>query len=180
MNKYIEHFKTITLHKLYVGQACFKAGIPWQGITHDLSKYGLTEFKSSAKYFQGDRSPIKAEKDDLGYSIAWQHHKGVNKHHWQYWIDWKQGKLYTIEMPYKHMATMICDWIGAGKAYNKGEWSIYTFRHWYANNENKIILHEKTREIVRDIVAYSEDEQDIYEWLKFYKWKDKQMQKDTK
>lgn len=74
-NKYWEHFKVITRHRWYVGLLCCKCGYPWRGITHDLSKYGIVEFFSSARYFQGDKSPISAEKEDLGYSIAWQHHK---------------------------------------------------------------------------------------------------------
>ena len=78
---YLNHLKTISKHKYYVAKFCFKCGFYWRGITHDLSKYGITEFCSSAKYFSGKRSPIDAEKDVTGYSIAWQHHKGHNPHH---------------------------------------------------------------------------------------------------
>ena len=51
-----KHFKTITKHKLLVMQGCFKVGLYWQGITHDLSKYTPTEFLNGIKYFQGTRS----------------------------------------------------------------------------------------------------------------------------
>ena len=87
MNKYIKHFITITKHKFYVMKFCFKCGLYKHGLLHDLSKYGKTEFFSSAKYFQGTSSPIDAEKNEKGYSLAWQHHKGHNPHHWEYWID---------------------------------------------------------------------------------------------
>ena len=82
-----EHFKTITHHKWLVMQGCFKVGLYWQGITHDLSKYTPTEFWSGAKYFQGTRSPNAAEREDKGYSEAWMHHKGRNRHHYEYWQD---------------------------------------------------------------------------------------------
>ena len=65
MKKYWKHFVTITKHKWVVMINCIKAGIIWRGLTHDLSKYGITEFCSSAKYFQGNRSPIDAEKKKL-------------------------------------------------------------------------------------------------------------------
>ena len=117
MNKYWEHFKTITKHKWEVGKVCFKIGLYKQGICHDLSKYGITEFISSAKHFQGNRSPIDAEKEDIGYSLAWQHHKGHNPHHWEYWID-NIGtyKNTPCKVPYKYVLEMICDWIRSWKS----------------------------------------------------------------
>ena len=32
------HFKTITMHRILVMQGCFKMGLYWQGLTHDLSE----------------------------------------------------------------------------------------------------------------------------------------------
>ena len=88
MNKAWEHFKTVTHHKLLVMEGCFRVGLYTQGLLHDLSKYGPTEFMVGAKYYQGDRSPNNAEREDIGYSSAWLHHKGRNKHHYEYWIDY--------------------------------------------------------------------------------------------
>ena len=121
---YWKHFKTICRHKWYVYQECKKCGLLWQGIVHDLSKFGITEFCSSARYFQGNRSPIEAEKESIGYSLAWLHHKGYNKHHWEYWTDFndKDGSVIVNKIPTKYVIEMICDWIGAGKAYNQGKW----------------------------------------------------------
>ena len=81
------HLKTITLHKLRVTRLCFKMGLIKQGLLHDLSKYSPVEFWAGVRYFQGYRSPIDAEKEAKGYSEGWLHHKGHNKHHWEYWID---------------------------------------------------------------------------------------------
>ncbi|MFR1170687.1 MAG: DUF5662 family protein, partial [Coprobacillus cateniformis] len=39
-----KHFKTITKHKMKVGQLCFRIGLYKQGILHDMSKYSLCEF----------------------------------------------------------------------------------------------------------------------------------------
>lgn len=120
MIKYIKHFITITKHIYYVRKFCFKCGFYKRGLLHDLSKYSPTEFFSSARYFQGTSSPIDAEKKDKGYSLAWQHHKGHNPHHWEYWID-NLGtyKNIPIKIPYEYVIEMICDWLGAGIVYSK-------------------------------------------------------------
>ena len=99
MKIYIKHFLIICKHKWYVAIECFKRGLYWQGIIHDLSKLGFTEFFTSARYFQGNSSPIKKEKEELGYSIAWLNHKAKNKHHWIYWTDRLNGKEIAIPMP---------------------------------------------------------------------------------
>lgn len=166
MNRYYEHFKTITKHKWYVMKACFKSKLYWQGVVHDLSKYSFTEFFASAKYFQGDKSPVDAEKIKNGYSLAWQNHKGKNKHHWHYWTDFEDGELIVIPMPPKYLAEMLCDWVGAGKAYNKGNWTIDTFKAWYQHDKDNMVLHKLTREYIELVMKNVIDEKDLYErWI---------------
>jgi len=149
MNKYWEHLKTITKHKIEVGKVCFKIGLYKQGITHDLSKYSPIEFFSSARYFQGNRSPIDAEKEERGYSIAWQHHKGHNPHHWEYWIDNLGTKENTpCKIPYKYVLEMICDWIGAGKVYSKEKWSKEEPLKYYCKCVSTRIFHPATQVLI--------------------------------
>ena len=81
------HIKTVMTHKFYVFIFACKAGIPFRGLVHDMSKFSPSEFFESVKYYQGNGSPISAAKKENGYSKAWLHHKGRNKHHWQYWYD---------------------------------------------------------------------------------------------
>lgn len=120
-----KHFKTVCRHKAVVFQECRACGLTWRGITHDLSKFGWTEFGTSARYFQGNRSPIEAEKEDNGYSFAWLHHKGCNPHHWEFWTDFaeKDGHVIANKIPYTYVVEMMCDWIGAGKVYQKDQWT---------------------------------------------------------
>lgn len=165
MKEYWKHFKTITIHKWYVLKACFKVGLYWQGITHDLSKYSFKEFFTSAKYFQGDKSPIEAEKAKIGYSVAWQHHKGHNPHHWQYWLDFDEGKLICLPMPPKYLAEMMCDWIGAGKAYNKGKWTVDEYFKWYANHRNTTIIHKSSKAYLDLVYMNSRTEADLYKYI---------------
>ena len=158
MIKYYKHFKTVCKHKYFVFKECVACVIWWKGIIHDFSKFGFTEFISSAKHFQGNRSPIEAEKEEIGYSKAWLHHKGHNKHHWEYWTDFSDdGSIIANEIPYKYVVEMVCDWIGAGKAYSKDKWTqadpINYFnahrkgRYFHPNTEKLLIT---LQECIRD------------------------------
>ena len=113
------HFKTITSHKLLVMKYCFKVGLYKQGLLHDLSKYSPTEFLVGAKYYQGTRSPNNAEREATGVSTSWLHHKGRNKHHFEYWTDYnpKTRRMEAVEMPLKYVKEMFCDRVAAGKIY---------------------------------------------------------------
>ena len=114
------HFKTITHHKLLVMQYCFRVGLIRQGLLHDMSKYSWTEFRVGAKYYTGTRSPNAAEREELGYSTAWLHHKGRNKHHLEYWIDYggRDMELMGHPMPTKYMVELCLDRIAACRVYH--------------------------------------------------------------
>jgi len=119
----IGHFKTITYHKYLVQSMCFKCGLIKQGILHDLSKYSFQEFWPSVKYYQGNRSPITYEKELKGYSECWLHHKGRNKHHWEYWIDRKAYNIVPNEMPFNYVLESVLDKIAASKVYKKSDYT---------------------------------------------------------
>ena len=115
--KFFNHLYKIIKHKYWVMYYCCKAGIPIQGLIHDLSKFHPVEFFESVKYYQGTFSPIDACKKDKGYSNAWMHHKGKNKHHYEYWQDNFDNGGEPLCMPYKYTVEMLCDYLGAGRAY---------------------------------------------------------------
>ena len=115
----IRHFITITRHRNRVIAHCFRAGIGFQGLFHDLSKYSPVEFFAGAKYYQGTRSPNERERELYGYSAAWLHHKGRNRHHFEYWNDVDPAtKLYApVPMPLRYAKEMFCDRVAASKIY---------------------------------------------------------------
>ena len=159
MGKVIRHFKTVCKHKWYVLKECAACGILWQGITHDISKFSRAEFMPSARHFQGHRSPIEAEKELEGYSSAWLHHKGRNPHHWEYWIDFgADGEIIANRIPYKYVLEMVCDWIGAGKAYSGEKWTQKTPYEYYRKVRKGRHFHaqtEKTLELMLEWIADS-------------------------
>ena len=138
--KAIKHFNLITKHKWIVFKLCLKAGIPFRGLMHDLSKYSPTEFIESAKFYVGDHSPITEAKKANGYSKAWLHHKGRNKHHYQYWTDLSLPEK-TVIMPYKYAIEMVCDELASGIVYNGKNWTQNTQLEYYMNKERKNLIH---------------------------------------
>lgn len=165
MNNFFKHLKTTLKHKWYVFQACRKSGIFWRGIKHDLSKFSPIEFITSVKYYTGTSSPIDAEKKATGRSVAWAHHKGRNSHHWHYWVDWKGGNQYAMEMPIDDVKELICDWIGAGKAYNAVKWTNQEPLNYYHKMKHTFIFHPDTEKSVIELVNFMAQHGEI----KFYK-----------
>ena len=119
MNGALAHFLTITKHRNAVIRNCWYAGIFWQGLRHDLSKYSPEEFIAGARHYQGTRSPNEGERDDYGFSYAWMHHKGRNKHHFEYWTDYdpKTRLMSPVKMPLRYVKEMFCDRLAASKVY---------------------------------------------------------------
>ncbi len=117
-----KHFCTITKHHFLVMKGCFKIGLYRQGLLHDLSKYSPAEFLEGCRFYQGNQSPNNKAREALGISYAWLHHKGRNKHHFEYWIDYCKTSdrvLTGLDMPKKYIAEMIVDRVSACKTYNK-------------------------------------------------------------
>ena len=147
----IGHFKTITRHRHAVMRHCLRAGILWQGIRHDLSKYTPAEFIQGARYYTGTRSPNEAERHENGYSKAWLHHKGRNKHHFEYWIDYAsdgEGNLAGMKMPDKYIIEMFMDRIAASKVYMKEKYTDRSPLEYYNWGKGRVILHEHTRKLL--------------------------------
>lgn len=149
-NKYIAHFCTITRHKWLVFKLCCRAGIPWRGLVHDLSKYSPTEFIESAKFYQGVRSPIPVARDVQGYSKAWLHHKGRNKHHIEYWYDPEVPNKFPI-IPYKYTVEMICDGLAAGIVYNGKNWTPSTQLRYWEYKKKTALANEKIKDLLTEV-----------------------------
>lgn len=136
------HFCKIWKHKYYVFKNCCKLGIPFQGLVHDLSKFSPVEFLESVKYYQGTSSPIDACKKEKGYSNAWLHHKGRNRHHYEYWQDNFDNGGTPLLMPFDCALEMFADCIGAAQAYLGKDFSFEKEWSWWLNKKAKgIAMH---------------------------------------
>jgi hypothetical protein len=103
-------------------------------------------------------SPNNAERKDRGYSSAWLHHKGRNKHHMEYWIDYgvpedKGGKvvhkgLCGMKMPVRYVVEMYVDRVAAAKNYQKDKYTDENPWLYYLHGKSVHVLHEDTRALL--------------------------------
>lgn len=148
--KALKHFITITKHKILVMKGCFRLGLYKQGLLHDMSKYLPTEFLVGCKYFQGVRSPNNAEREAKGYSEAWLHHKGRNKHHFEFWVDYSlDGRgMVPVEMPVRYVAEMFVDRVSASKVYLKDNYNQEEPLKYFQKGKGHYGMHENTSKLL--------------------------------
>lgn len=152
---FIHHFYTITKHRHKVICHCFKAGIGFQGLFHDLSKYSPTEFMEGIKYYQGTRSPNEGAREINGYSLAWIHHKGRNKHHFEYWTDYSRDThlLEPVKMPFKYVVEMFCDRVAASKIYQGNKYNDRSALNYYLNKAKIRKIHPETAKEIEHLLT---------------------------
>lgn len=154
MNKLYGHFKTITKHKLLVTRLCMRCGLYKQGLLHDISKYSWVEFHAGVTYFQGNRSPIDKEKEVLGYSLGWLHHKGRNRHHWEYWLDNSKDGIKPIRMPVCFIIEMFCDRVAASKIYYKKAYNDDIPLQYFMNGYDYVIMEQASKDLIQHLLTY--------------------------
>ena len=148
-----QHFRTINHHRFLVMKGCFKVGLYRQGLLHDLSKYSPSEFLVGCRYYQGTRSPNNAEREEIGYSRAWLHHKGRNRHHYEYWIDYstdpKEG-IIGMKMPVRYVIEMFIDRIAAAKTYRGSKYTDSYPLEYYEKGAARLgrMVHPETAKLL--------------------------------
>ena len=157
----VGHFRTITRHRHLVMRYCFRLGLYRQGLCHDLSKYSPAEFLLGCKYYQGDSSPNDAERREKGYSAAWLHHKGRNKHHPEYWTDFSKvpgERICAIEMPKNYVAEMFCDRVAACRIYKGSAYRESDAYDYFDRSRNHILLHPATAALLESMLLILRDQ----------------------
>ena len=167
MKEFFKHLKIVRTHRKYVRKACFKIGLFWQGLTHDLSKYSITEMKI-CKYYTGKKSPHQVAREELGYSPSWIHHYHTNKHHFQYWWDEdEEGKIIPMKMPYRYIMESFCDMLGASTAYNPDRWAPEMLLNYWENKcRGKRIQHKDSEAFLDYLIMQlvADGEENFFEW----------------
>ena len=156
----VGHLSTITRHRHKVIEHCAKAGILWQGLFHDLSKYSPTEFLPGVRFFDGTHSPTEDERRTLGYSQAWMHHKGRNRHHWEYWTDYsvREKGYVAMPMPRRYLAEMLCDRIAASKIYKGTAYHDGCPLEYLMGGKLRDRMHPQTRALLERFLSQLRDE----------------------
>lgn len=165
--QYFRHFKTVCSHRHKVLVHCIKAGIIWRGLLHDLSKFSPEEFIPSACHYQGNRSPNEGEREDYGCSMAWMHHKGRNKHHFEYWRDLdpdtsKRPREYIpVKMPLVYVIEMFCDRIAASKVYKGKDFDPTAPAKYFSSGSAAKKMHPDTARLLGQLLdMYAQEGED--------------------
>ena len=166
--KFFGHIRNILVHKWWVFHYACKFGIPWRGFMHDWSKFHPTEFFESVKYYQGDSSPILFCKLVNGVSYAWQHHKGHNPHHYEYWVDNLDGGHPTYHpIPYEYVMELLADWFAAGRTYKGKSFKVLDEVEWWRWKKESIAIAEPTKMFIDKFMNKCEYFNRV-DWVKEY------------
>ena len=161
---FMNHLRTVVRHKELVMIGCFRVGLYRQGLLHDLSKFSPTEFLVGARYFQGNRSPNNAEREDIGYSSSWLHHKGRNRHHFEYWVDYnlrgKDGEspLVPVKMPGRFVVEMLMDRIAASKVYLGDAYTDKSPLGYFDGGRARKFMHPETAKLLHMLLKMLAEE----------------------
>lgn len=170
MRNFWHHFCTVTRHRWLVRQGCFRIGLYWQGLIHDLSKYAPAEFCVGVKYYQGIRSPNAAEREQQGYSLAWMHHKGRNPHHYEYWTDMSPvTRVYEpIPMPRKYLCEMVMDRRAACIVYEGKNYTDGSALAYFDKSREKVLMHPQTQQELGYLLTMLKEqgEKETFRYLK--------------
>ncbi len=170
--KFFSHLRTVCRHRNCVIKHCIKAGILKRGLLHDLSKFSPSEFLPGIQYYLGTRSPNEAEREEKGYSTAWMHHKGRNKHHFEYWTDYRPEtkRIEPVKMPLIYVAEMFCDRVAASKIYQGDNYTdSHPIEYFLRGKPNRVIHPETSQFLERLLVMLSENgENETFAYLRHY------------
>ena len=149
---------------------CFRVGLYRQGLAHDLSKYSPTEFWVGAKYYQGDRSPNGAERAEKGFSEAWMHHKGRNRHHYEYWTDMSREtfRYEAVPMPRKYLVEMVMDRRAACMTYQGKAYTPAAPLNYFLGSKDRTLMHPQTQRELEYLLTMLRDrgEKETFRYLK--------------
>ena len=146
------HLHTVQTHRREVRKNCFCCGLYRQGLAHDLSKFSPSEFIESVRYYQGTRSPYMYEKEHFGFASGWLHHKGRNRHHWEYWYDMIDGRWQPLQMPFNYFVEMICDRVAACRIYQKEKYTRESALNYFLSRNDRLYMHPKDAEHLEQVL----------------------------
>ena len=92
-------------------------------------------------------------------STAWIHHKGRNKHHFEYWndLDMKDHVYKSVKMPIKYVKEMFCDRVAASKIYLGKKYTDSAALDYFTVKRAKDLMHPETAELLRTWLEYLKD-----------------------
>jgi hypothetical protein len=142
VGKNVRYIRYIAMHKFYVFLECWKLGIPWRGIVHDLSKFHPAEWIPYLHSFYGDE--VEGDEKKLrreAFDKAWLRHIHRNPHHWQHWVLQEDscGASRPLPIPDVYLREMLADWRAMGHVQGSKP-----LKQWYENARKIMKLEPRT------------------------------------
>ena len=88
------------------------------------------------------------------------HHKGRNRHHWEYWTDYSQEAhaYLPVPMPRRYLAEMICDRMAAGKTYRGEAYRDRDPLDYLMRSKMRSAMHPETERTLRRFLTLLAEE----------------------
>ena len=86
------------------------------------------------------------ERELYGYSVAWMHHKGRNRHHFEYWTDFStvENRYLPVAMPPVYFVEMLCDRISASRVYKGAAYTDRSALDYFMRGQARTRMHPET------------------------------------
>ena len=88
--------------------------------------------------------------------MCWLHHKGRNKHHYEFWYDLnKETKSFEqVEMPFNYLLESVCDRVAASRIYHKNNYKDKDSYDFLVNGLSKYVMHPNTYRDLQYLLKY--------------------------
>lgn len=118
-----------------------------------------------------------------GYSAAWLHHKGRNRHHYEYWLDYSTDPnegIIGMKMPVRYVVEMFIDRVAASKNYMKEKYTDQAPLEYYEKGAARLgkMIHPETAELLHQLLKMlaEEGEEKTCSYIRKYVLKNKEVE----
>ena len=80
------------------------------------------------------------------------HHKGRNRHHWEYWYDMKDGVWQPLPIPFPYFVEMVCDRVAACRIDQKKANTSASALQYFNTRNDRYYMHPKTAAELQNVL----------------------------
>ena len=100
------------------------------------------------------------------------HHKGRNKHHFEYWTDYHPvtREIQPIKMPMNYVIEMFCDRVAASKIYLGKRYTDKEPLAYFMKGKNSRVIHPETTACIEKLLVMlaQKGEEATFDYIKKY------------
>ena len=155
----VDHIIDILMKKTYVLIYCFRIGLYWRGIKHDISRFSLIEFIYSIENYDPVEYPLDMRRRN-SISQAYIHYISKNDYTIEHWICNDE----PCKMPFASASECIVHLIASERILAHFSFSyINVFKRYVTMIDNGLKIHPHTKKFIYYILADLANDED-YKW----------------